>query len=201
MIKNIVFDVGKVLVSFEPEQYLKDLGYDEITRKIVMSSIFKSPLWDENDRGVMSTQELADGFVANAPEYETQIREAFKQVGGTIELMPHAVKWVEDLKARGYHLYIISNYGEYTYEQTEHKLKFLPYMDGIIFSFQYKMLKPQREIYETLLQKFQLEPEECVFIDDRLENVEGAKKSGFHGIQFHNYEQASSELNQLLLIQ
>ena len=49
MIKNIVFDVGKVLVSFEPEQYLKDLGYDEITRKIVMSSIFKSPLWDEND--------------------------------------------------------------------------------------------------------------------------------------------------------
>lgn len=100
MIKNIVFDVGKVLVSFEPEQYLKDLGYDEITRKIVMSSIFKSPLWDENDRGVMSTQELADGFVANAPEYETQIREAFKQVGGTIELMPHTMKWVEDLKAR-----------------------------------------------------------------------------------------------------
>ena len=63
------------------------------------------------------------------------------------------------------------------------------------------MLKPQREIYETLLQKFQLEPEECVFIDDRLENVEGVKKAGFHGIQFHNYEQASSELNQLLLIQ
>ena len=194
MIKNIVFDVGKVLVSFEPEQYLKDLGYDEITRKIVMTSIFKSPLWDENDRGVMSTQELADGFVANAPEYETQIREAFKQVGGTIELMPHAVKWVEDLKARGYHLYIISNYGEYTYEQTEHKLKFLPYMDGIIFSFQYKMLKPKREIYETFLQEFQLKAEECVFIDDRMENIEGAEKAGIHGICFETIEQVKEDL-------
>ena len=55
MIKNIVFDVGKVLVSFEPEQHLKNLGYDEITREIVMSSVFESPLWDEVDRGVMST--------------------------------------------------------------------------------------------------------------------------------------------------
>lgn len=199
MIKNIVFDVGKVLVSYEPEQHLKNLGYDETTRKKVMESVFANPLWNENDRGVMSTEELADAFVANAPEYEEQIREAFKKVGGTIELLPYTMKWLEGLKSRGYHLYIISNYGEYTYEQTEHKLKFLPYMDGTLFSFRYKIVKPEREIYETFLREFSLRAEECVFIDDCLENVEGAKAVGFYGIQFHNFQQANEELNQLLL--
>ena len=58
MIKNIVFDVGKVLVSFEPEQMLEKLGYDENVRKNVMKAVFSNPLWRENDRGVLSTEEL-----------------------------------------------------------------------------------------------------------------------------------------------
>lgn len=199
MIKNIVFDIGKVLAFFEPEQHLKNLGYDDITRQKVMSAVFDSSLWEEVDRGVLSTEELTDAFVENAPEYERQIREAYEKVGGTTEIMPHTMKWVEDLKTQGYHLYVISNYGEYTFEQTKHKMRFLPYMDGVIFSYQYNVLKPDRKIYETLLEKYQLKAEECVFIDDRPENVEGAKQLGFHGIQFFNFEQASEKLNQLLL--
>lgn len=199
MIKNIVFDIGKVLAFFEPEQHLKNLGYDDITRQKVMSAVFESSLWEEVDRGVMSTEELTDAFVANAPEYEMQIREAFSKVSGTAEIMPYTMKWVEKLKAQGYHLYVISNYGQYPYEETKHKFKFLSYMDGVIVSYQYKIIKPDRRIYETLLQKYHLKAEECVFIDDRSENVEGARALGFKGIQFKDYEQASGELNQLLL--
>lgn len=198
-IKNIVFDVGKVLVTYEPEQHLRNLGYDETTRKNVMEAMFANPLWNENDKGLLTTEELLDGFIENAPKYEVQIREAFGKIEKTIELLPHSMEWVENLKARGYHLYIISNYGEYTYEQTEHKLKFLPYMDGTIFSFQYKMIKPDRAIYEKLLEKFELKAEECVFIDDSLANVVAAKQAGFHGIHFQNYEQAKAELDRLLL--
>lgn len=200
MIKNIVFDVGRVLVTFNPEEYLKKLGYDERTRQKIEEAMFKNPLWNEQDRGVLSDEELLSKFVANAPEYEIQIKEAFKKIAATIELLPHTMEWVKGLKAKGYQLYVLSNYGEYTYEQTKHKLEFLSYMDGSIFSFQYKVIKPEREIYELLLNKFELKAEESVFIDDRLENVEAAKALGFSGIQFQSYEQAEKELEKMMNI-
>lgn len=200
MIKNIVFDVGRVLVTFNPEEYLKKLGYDERTRQKIEEAMFKNPLWNEQDRGVLSDEELLSKFVANAPEYEEQIKEAFEKIAAIIELLPHTMEWVKGLKAKGYQLYVLSNYGEYTYEQTKHKLEFLSYMDGSIFSFQYKVIKPEREIYELLLNKFELKAEESVFIDDRLENVEAAKALGFSGIQFQSYEQAEKELEKMMHI-
>lgn len=198
MIKNIVFDVGKVLVSFEPEMIFEKFHYDIATKEVLKSAIFMSPLWNENDRGVMTTQELIEGFIKNAPAYEKELRETFQNVGDSIELLPYTMDWIQALKEKGYHLYIISNYGEYTYEQTEHKLKFLEYMDGVIFSYKYKMIKPDLEIYEELLKEYHLKAEECVFIDDCMENVEAAKKAGFQGIHFLNYEDAKKKLEQML---
>ena len=198
MIKNIVFDVGNVLVTFNPEAYLDKLGYDVQTKQAIGKAVFNNPLWNENDRGIMSDEELLNGFIVNAPEYELQIREAFERIGGAIELLPHAMNWVRDLKSRGYRLYVVSNYGEYTYKQTKHKLGFLPFMDGTIFSYKYKVIKPEKEIYELLLNKFDLQAAETVFIDDRLENVEAAQELGFKGIQFQNIMQAKEELEELL---
>lgn len=198
MIKNIVFDVGNVLVTFNPEAYLDKLGYDVQTKQAIGKAVFNNPLWNENDRGIMSDEELLNGFIVNAPEYELQIREAFERIGGAIELLPHAMNWVRDLKSRGYRLYVLSNYGEYTYKQTKHKLGFLPFMDGTIFSYKYKVIKPEKEIYELLLNKFDLQAAETVFIDDRLENVEAAQELGFKGIQFQNIMQAKEELEELL---
>ena len=198
MIKNIVFDVGNVLVTFNPEAYLDKLGYDVQTKQAIGKAVFNNPLWNENDRGIMSDEELLNGFIVNAPEYELQIREAFERIGGAIELLPHAMNWVRDLKSRGYRLYVLSNYGEYTYKQTKHKLGFLPFMEGTIFSYKYKVIKPEKEIYELLLNKFDLQAAETVFIDDRLENVEAAQELGFKGIQFQNIMQAKEELEELL---
>ncbi len=198
MIKNIVFDVGKVLVTFQPYEYLEKLGYDEKTKRAVEKAVFEDALWNENDRGILTYEELLSGFLANAPEYETQIREAFEKVGDAIELLPHTMDWVCNLKKRGYRLYVLSNYGAYTYEQTKHKLEFLSYMDGTVFSYEYKVIKPEKEIYELLLNKFVLRAEETVFIDDRLENVEAAKSLGFKGIHFRNIEQVKAQLEEML---
>lgn len=83
-------------------------------------------------------------------------------------------------------------------DQTEEKLKFLPLMDGVVFSYRIKKLKPDPEIYEYLCDEFWLEPEESVFIDDRAENIAGAEKCGIHGIVFTSYEQAKKELDAYL---
>lgn len=198
MIKNIVFDVGKVLVYFEPDWLLDYLGYDEKTRQILKENVFYDAIWEEADRGVLSKTELVQACVDKIPEYEEEVRAIYKNIGQTLEIMPHTVEWLKDLKERGYHLYLISNYGEELYEQTEHKLEFLPYMEGTIFSYQCKMIKPDLEIYRKLLEEYQLQASECVFIDDRQVNIDAAEKVGYRGIRFLNYEQAKADLECLL---
>lgn len=198
MIKNIVFDVGKVLVYFEPDWIMDKLGYDDEKKGIIKKAAFHSDAWEEGDRGELSEAELRDMFVVNAPQYEAEIRECCDRVDEAITSMPFVVEWMEDLKSRGYHLYVISNYREFVFEKTKHCMAFIPYMDGMLFSYQYKLKKPEREIYEQLLKDYDLKAEECVFIDDRQENVDGAKAVGYQGIVFHSYEQAKEELDALL---
>ena len=198
MVKNIIFDMGRVLVTFDPVQYVNSLGFDEETARAVVVAIFHNPLWTETDRGVIPVEEFEDAFVANAPKYETQIRKAYREMGRIIQLMPHTMPWVKELKERGYRLYVLSNYGEYLFLQSKDRLDFMPYMDGAVISYQIQMIKPDQEIYEYLLNKYGLLPEECVFIDDRPENVEAAKAIGMSGIQFVDYEQANGELEKML---
>ena len=198
MIKNIIFDIGRVLVTFDPIQYVNSLGFDEETARAVVGAIFHDPLWIETDRGVIPVEEFEEAFVANAPDYEPQIREAYRKMGRMIQLMPHTMPWVKALKERGYRLYVLSNYGEYLFLKSKDRLDFMPYMDGAVISYQIQMIKPDQEIYEYILNKYGLLPEESVFIDDRPENVEGAKLIGMNGILFEDFEQASGELEKML---
>lgn len=198
MIKNIIFDVGKVLMAYEPDEYMEKLGFTPREREAVNQAMFQHPFWNESDRGALSSEELLEGFISHNPDYEKQIRQAYETVGKTITLMPHTLEWVKDLKDRGYRLYILSNYAEHTFEQTSDEMKFLPYMNGAVFSFQCKLIKPEQEIYRYLCEKYELVPEESIFLDDRQENVEAARAYGMQAIQVHSYEQASSQLNQVL---
>ena len=190
--------MGKVLVEYDPDGMMKKLGFDEETLQTVNQAVFQNELWNESDRGVLSPEELLEAFIANNPAYEKEIRQVIDAVGDTISLMPYAVEWVKGLKERGYHLYILSNYAEYTYEKTSHKMEFLPYMDGVVFSYRCKLIKPEKEIYEYICKTYELKPEESVFLDDRKDNVEAARNMGMHGIVFENYAQGSETLEQLL---
>ena len=198
MIKNVIFDVGKVLVEYDPDSYMERLGFDLKTRQAVNQAMFQNPLWEESDRGKLSTEELLEKFIFNNKEYKEEITKAYQTVGNTIELFPYSVAWIKELKQRGYRVYILSNYAEITYEQTKEEMEFLPYVDGAVFSFQCKWIKPEREIYEELCTKYSIEPRESVFLDDRLENIEQARNLGFFGIQFESYEQGVKELERIL---
>lgn len=198
MIKNIVFDVGQVLMSYTPETYLKNLGFPEKTVQTLMTAIFNSKLWETSDRGTIPTEELWEGFKKQAPGYEKEVQTVYDHLAEVVELMPYAETWVKTLKEQGYHLYVLSNYADYTYQITSHKMKFLPYMDGALFSYAHKMAKPDHEIYEKLCTMYQLKPQETVFFDDREENIEGARACGIHGILFQSHEQAQKDLETLL---
>lgn len=197
MIRNIIFDVGKVLVSYDPDAYMEQLGFDADMKRRMNEAVFEHQLWLDSDQGLRSPEEFLQAFTENAPELAETIRRVHETVGGTIELFDYAVDWVQDLKRRGYRVYILSNYSENMFRQTEHKLKFLPYVDGAVFSYTIKKIKPDLAIYEYLCGKYELKPEESVFIDDRPENVAGAEAAGIHGVCFEDYAQARRELEEL----
>ena len=114
-----------------------------------------------------------------------------------MHLYDYAETWVKYLKNQGYHLYVLSNYGTYMLERTKKDMPFLKYMDGVVFSCDVQQIKPEVDIYETLLKRYDLKPEKAVFMDDRAINCEGARKAGIRTIQFENLKQAAKELEEL----
>lgn len=199
MIKNIIFDVGNVLVDYTPAQYVKDRGYTVKEQKIIMEAIFDSTLWKEMDQGIHTAQEAIEGYIRNAPPaYHDLIVDAYAKVQDTIHEMPYAENWVKELKEKGYNLYILSNYSEELYHRTKDKMPFLPYMDGIVFSHQCHLIKPDKEIFRYLCNRYGLYPEESLFIDDNADNIRAAGECGISTILFEGYEDACRQLEKLL---
>lgn len=196
MIKNVIFDVGKVLVEWEPLVAMKKLGFDDETAKAVAAATTDSPEWDESDRSVGTDEEILAMLIGNAPEYEKEIRTFWENISLPIYQYDYARAWIRELKNKGYGVYILSNYGRWTYQNTTEALSFLEDVDGAVFSYQVHQMKPEPEIYQTLLTKYGLKAEECVFLDDRQVNIDGAKAQGMEGIVFTSYEEAVERLKE-----
>ena len=198
-VKNIIFDVGQVLVSYDWETYLKEFNFPAEEEKLIAEKVFKSQIWNERDRGLLPEEEYLKQFIAALPsEYEEDVKRVINESEKTVGIMDYAETWTGYLRSQGYRLYILSNYSQFMLEHTrDNKMPFLKNMDGVIFSCEVQQIKPEADIYETLLSRFGLKPEESVFLDDRLENCEVARKLGIHAIQFHDLKQAAGELEKL----
>lgn len=197
MIKNIIFDIGNVLTDFRWKDYMRDKGFDDAMIERIARVSVKSPLWNEYDRGDWSTEEIMQAFVDGDPSIEKELHIAYDDVRGMVTIRDYAVDWVRELKAKGYRVFYLSNFGEKPEKDCSDALAFIPYMDGGILSWREKLIKPDQRIYRLLLERYGLEAGESVFIDDLRENVEGAIGQGMHGIVFESREQAVNELRRL----
>ena len=185
------------MVKFEWEAYLDSFEFTPEKRDKIAKAVFLSDTWNERDRGSYEEEYYVNQMVKAAPDCEAEIRAVMKDSGKTIEKMEYADTWVRYLKDKGYHVYILSNYATYTLEKTEEELTFLKYVDGAVFSCQVKQIKPEPDIYQTLIKRYNLDPQKSVFLDDRKENCEAARKQGIHAIQFESFKQATAELEKL----
>lgn len=198
MIKNIIFDVGMVLVDFCWEKVMHKLGFSGELFERLADATVRSKAWHDYDRSLISDEEVLAALIANAPELEDKIRLFWDHTADTIACYPYAEEWIRSIREKGYRCYILSNYSERTYDLTREELPFLELMDGVIFSWQVKQIKPEPDIYRTLLERYQLKPEECVFLDDSPDNVNAARSVGMHAIHFTGKEMAEKELEKLL---
>lgn len=197
MINTIILDIGNVLARFGWKEYLNDCGYDEETLQGVIHATVQSRFWKEWDRGSREESELIEQCVTQAPRYEKEIRAFFDHILTMVQEYDYTEGFMKQLKENGYKLYLLSNYSRWHFENDSKKFKFIKHVDGGIISYQINHVKPEAEIYEALIQKYSINPEEAVFLDDLQENLDGAKIFGFHTILVQSHEQSLQDLRDL----
>lgn len=180
--KAVIFDLGNVLVKYDWKSYLKQFGFPEETGKALADAIFLSAAWEEGDAGLYDEKTWLLAFIANAPKYENEIRMVYDTLGGCISRFEYTLDLIQSFREKGYRIYYLSNYSGYLKDASWESLSFLETFDGGVFSYQEKCLKPDEQIYRILLERYHLNPEDALFLDDRAENVAAAQKLGMNGI-------------------
>lgn len=190
MIKNIIFDMGGVLIDYNPEKTVKE-HFSKEHGEIFLREILRNPVWSDKDRGILFPEDIMEMKKDVIPA------EIFDKVSGMVHnfypYMPPFEKMcdlVKALKENGYGIYLLSNASSDFHERRS-GIPALEYFDGVIISADYKLLKPEKEIYETLFNEFSLIPEECFFIDDVQANIDGAAAVGMDG---HCYSHGDVEI-------
>jgi|SRR3569832_104243 len=169
MIKNVIFDVGGVLLEWNPPKFLKELDLPSH-----FNDVFESLLWAMHDGGLVDREELIHKLPSSIE------KDVFRHCVTKIAAQLHPIQEMMDLfhalRREGYKVYILSNMPGEMHLELERLHDFFAHTDGGIFSYQVKAIKPQLQIYEKLLAQYKLYPEESVFIDDRLDNILAAEK-------------------------
>ena len=184
MIKNIVLDMGNVLLDYNPDISLNRYCTSEEEKAVIRRELFDGPEWALGDRGDIKDADRFELVKVRVPAaYHAALRNCAENWDICMNPLADAREFCELVKKRGYGIYVLSNASDAFYRYFP---KFLPldFFDGVFVSSDYRMLKPDAEIYEAFLARYGLSAEECLFIDDRAENVEGAEKVGIQTFRF-----------------
>ena len=194
MIKNVIFDLGNVVLKLKWDIVITRYTDNEDDKKILKEVIFGSEEWIKLDEGTIKKVDAIQIMLSKLPErlHEACI-EIMKNWQDGLVINTEILGFIDYLKSNGYKTYILSNapldLPEYLEKQDLNK-----YFDGKIISAEEKISKPNKKIYELILKRFSLIPEECLFLDDRLENIESAISCDINGYVF-DYNNFNKFLN------
>jgi FMN phosphatase YigB (HAD superfamily) len=194
MFRNIVFDLGNVLISFRPSEYLKKNNYPIATRKRFLSDVFWSREWLLMDNGELSTEEAIDLITNKSSLRREEIALIFNKRTEIMFPIDKNVKLLPGLRKDGYRLYYLSNFPADIFPEIKRSYPFFKYFDGGIISADVRFSKPHTRIYNIFLKAFNLRADECFFIDDNEENVIVAKSLGMEGFFTAGSTNISDEL-------
>ena len=181
MIKNIIFDIGNVLLSFSPIPYLNQY-YNPIFSNRLSDIIFKSDEWIELDKGTILIKDAIASLSKKHPYYVVEINYILTHWTDMLTPINENVELLSTLKEKGYNLYLLSNFHIEAFDTVTKQNDFFSYFDGGVVSGHIQMLKPDPSIYKTLINKYNLKNEECLFVDDCLDNIIEARNQNIQGI-------------------
>lgn len=169
--KNIVFDVGGVLIGYRWEQMLLAYGLEKERAEKVGNIVFTDPIWRKFDAGLIQIEELKAYYEETYPEYAQDIRYFLEHAELMRVDLEDVWSYLPKLKQKGYRLYVLSNYSKVLFDLHTKGAAFLQELDGALISYQVHKIKPDHAIYQALFERYGLDPNECCFFDDREENV------------------------------
>jgi len=196
-IRHIVFDIGKVLIHYDPELPYRRLIEDESRRTWFLETVCTGDWNIEQDRG-RSWADAEALLIERHPE-EAELIRAFR--ANWHEMVPHAyedsVAVMERLIDQGHDVTMLTNFAADTFAEARVKFPFLNRPRGVTVSGEVRLLKPDRAIYELHAESFALDPAATLFIDDSPKNVEGAKAAGWQAVHFTGAERLATDLRAL----
>ena len=195
MIDTVIFDMGMVLVDFRWEALFHEMGIEGERFEKLADATVRDPVWNEFDRGIWTDQMMLDAFIKRAPELEPEIRDIFyNRFPDILRKFDYSDEWLDSIKRAGYRIYILSNFSKKGIREGAKELDYMKKADGIVISYEVKMIKPDPGIYKYLLEKYEIDPANAVFIDDNADNIEAAGKLGINTILFKGKKEADEQL-------
>lgn len=186
MVKNIIFDMGQVLIRWDPSEFLAHTDLPQEDRDLLMLEVFRNVEWIMLDRGTITEEAATESICRRLPHRLHPYCADLVQSWWKIHIIPMEgmAELVRELKGKGYGIYLLSN-ANLRLRTYFPRIPGWDSFDGIFVSAEHQLLKPQHEIYEKFLDTFCLKPQECFFIDDSPANIEGASRVGIAGTVFH----------------
>jgi putative hydrolase of the HAD superfamily len=197
-VKNAIFDLGGVLLDWNPSRILERFYSDLPSRDALGQALFRHSDWRAFNRGSLTEPELLNNLHARTARDLFELSGLLDAVRKSLVPKDDTVVLLKGLHARGVPLYCLSDMPVPMFSYVQQRYDFWNAFRGIVVSGDVKMMKPEQEVFEHLLSRFSLHAEETVFIDDHPANIDGAKSVGLHTILFKDAVQCQRELHQLL---
>ena len=184
-IDTIVFDMGQVLIHWQPLALIAHMDLTEKQKELLVTELFQSVEWVQSDHGTIALEQIVTQVCRRLPEDLHPAVEELVLGWWRRPLVPMEgmAELIRELKEKGYKIYLLSN-ASVDLRKYFHRIPGSEYFDGLMVSAEERLLKPQHEIYHTLYSRFRLEPGRCLFMDDSPAHIEGALCTGMEGIIF-----------------
>ncbi len=185
-IKNIIFDLGGVLIKHDPTSLIASLPYPREEKERLSEILSSNHFWDDLDLGKYENISEALPHILEAYPNEKEILSSFfsSSFMSHYDLFPFGVDLYKKLKEKGYGIYILSNFSKDGISNLKNTFSFFSLADGMLISSSVHLIKPDKRIFRLLIEKYDLMAEECLFLDDKEENVLSAKDVGFQAITY-----------------
>ena len=197
---NIIFDLGNVLIEWNKEKILSKICKNDLEYNLFNKFVFQSNLWIDLDNGKISLEFLENQLIDEmGHQYQDQIHELVWNWFNYVDLYDEVYESIKQLKKKNFQIYVLSNTSSIFHILLDSVLsKVSSVLDGYVISCEVKMMKPQKEIYLSLVNKYQLDIKDCIFLDDLEENVEAARTLGIKAFQIKERKEISNILKDLL---
>lgn len=196
---SIVFDIGNVLLRWNPAALLSGLGFSEQQQPHALANIVHTPEWLALDRGDLSLESAVAESAQRAGYAPERVREVYLGVGPALRPMQPLVDLAASLSAAGHAIYVLSNMPKQTWEYLEKNHLFFNKFNGLLLSFEEQLIKPEAAIYQRLVERFELDVGRTIFIDDHLPNILAAREHGLEAVHLADPDQPARYRDQLLV--